>query len=48
MRKDEVKETGIKQRIKNGKYIVSLDLGRGWSPPPIQVSVKRGKSSLQR
>lgn len=31
MRKDEVKETGIagiKQRIKDGKYVVSLDLGR--------------------
>lgn len=31
MRKEEVRETGIagiKQRIKDGKYIVSLDLGR--------------------
>lgn len=31
MRKDEVKETGIagiKQRVKDGKYVVSIDLGR--------------------
>lgn len=31
MRKDEVKETGIagiKQRIKDGKYVVSIDMGR--------------------
>ena len=57
MRKEEVRETGIagiKQRIKDGKYIVSLDLGREIITDPKtgkrkgSKHVKRGKSNFRR
>ncbi|MBR3397041.1 MAG: site-specific integrase [Lachnospiraceae bacterium] len=45
-KKNDVKDTGfpgIKQRISNGKYVVTLDLGRQWRPNP-----KTGEMQLKQ
>jgi len=46
MRKSEVKDTGIpgiKQRIKDGKYLVTLDLGR-----QLRMNKKTGQMEMRQ